>query len=151
MLTRLMPDQISEHWDLISPAIERSLPPIASGSHDRMNKILMSLLGSKSQCWMSYEIEGDGKRRVEGVMVTRIINDYISDCRSLLIYSLYSFAKIDRRTWIAGLKAITKYAISRDCDNIIAYTAVPFLIEMAKKLGGDTRYTFVSIPINRED
>ena len=151
MLTRLLPDQISEYWDIISPAIEASLPPIASGKEERMNRVLMSLLSSQSQCWAGYRVDDNEKRVFEGIMVTKIYHDYISNCKSLLIYSLYSYSKVSKRTWLNGFKSIIKYAMSHDCEDIVAYTSVPFLIDMAKKLGGNVDYTFVKLPLNVKD
>lgn len=146
MLTRLLPDQISKHWDVIKYAIEGSLPPVAGEGPEKMNKILMSLLNGKSQCWASYIIEDD-VRRFEGIMVTKISHDTISDTRSLMIYCLYSYGKVKKSSWLTGLRTIAKYAISNDCDRIIGYTSVPFLVGMAKKLGGDTKHTFISLPL----
>jgi len=147
MLTKLLPEQISKHWDIIRYAVEQSLPPIVGGSPDRMKKILTSLLCGKAHCWASYIVNGD-VRRFEGIVITRIFYDDVSDTRNLLIYCLYGYEGVDQLSWTTGLKALVKFARSKNCKRIIAYTDVPYIIELVNKLGGDTSYTFVSLPLN---
>lgn len=147
MLTKLLPDQISKHWDIIRYAVEQSLPPIVGGSPDRMKKILTSLLCGKAHCWASYIVDGD-VRTFEGIVITRIFYDDVSDTRNLLIYCLYGYEGVDKLSWTTGLKALVKFGRSKNCKRIIAYTDVPYIIELVNKLGGDTSYTFVSLPLN---
>ena len=147
MLTKLLPDQISKHWDIIRYAVEQSLPPIVGGSPDRMKKILTSLLCGKAHCWASYIVDGD-VRRFEGIMITRIFYDDVSDTRQLLIYCLYGYEGVEQSSWITGLKSLVKFARSKNCERIIAYTDVPYMIELTKKLGGNADYTFCSFPLN---
>lgn len=146
MLTKLLPDQISKHWNIIRYAVEQSLPPIAGGSPDRMKKILTSLLCGKSHCWASYIINED-VRTFEGIVITRIFHDDVSDTRNLLIYCLYGYEGVKQSSWTAGLKALVKFGRSKNCERIIAYTDVHGIVELINKLGGDTSYTFVSLPL----
>lgn len=146
MLVKLLPDQISRFWDIIQYAIEESLPPIAGDDEDRMNKILMSLLGGKSQCWASYVKDGDVPR-FEGIVVTRILYDDVSDTRNLLIYCLYGYEKVSRSAWLNGLKTLVKFAASKNCYRIIGYTSEPFIVKTVERLGGEAKYTFVSLPV----
>ena len=146
MLTKLLPNQISEFWDIIKYAIEQSLPPIAGEGPDKMNNILTSLISGMAECWASYTINGD-QRRFEGIVITKILYDDVSDTKNLLIYCLYGYENVDRSSWTSGFKSLVKYASSRNCHRIIAYTDVPGLVETAKRLGGEARYTFVSLPV----
>lgn len=146
MLTRLLPDQVSRFWNIIKYAIEESLPPIAGGSPDRMNRILTSLLSDKAQCWASYTVNGE-QRRFEAIVITRILYDDVSDTRSLLIYCLYGYENIRMASWSDGLKSLVKYASSRNCHRIIGYTDLPFIVKVVERLGGETKYVFVSLPV----
>jgi len=148
MLVKLLPDQISKFWDVIRYAIEESLPPVAGEGPDKMNKILMSLLSGKSQCWASY-VREEEQPRFEGLVVTKILYDDVSDTKNLLIYCLYGYDRVNRTTWKNGLKTLVKYAIGKNCHRIIGYTDVPFILETVKRLGGDTRYIFVSLPVRK--
>lgn len=146
MLTKLLPDQISRFWDVIKYAIGESLPPIAGESPDKINRILMSLLSSKAQCWASYTVIEE-QRKFEGIVVTRIVYDDMSDTRSLLIYCLYGYEKVERGSWLSGFKTLTKYAISRGCERIVGYTDLPSIVKIAERFGGEARYAFVSVPL----
>lgn len=146
MLTKLMPDQISAFWDIIKYAIEESLPPIVGESPDKMNKILAALLIGKGQCWASHN-RTDGISKFEGIVVTEILYDGVSDTRSLLIYCLYGYEDVEKEDWLKGLKILIKYAISQGCNHIIGYSDIPLLLRMANRLGGETKYTFVRIPL----
>ena len=146
MLTRLLPDQISRFWDIIKYAIEESLPPIAGGSPDRMNRVLMSLLSDRAQCWASYTV-GEEQRRLEGIVITRILYDDVSDTRNLLIYCLYGYEGAGKDSWLSGLKSLVKYGVSKSCHRIIGYTNLPSIVRIVERLGGETKYTFVSLPL----
>lgn len=146
MLTKLLPDQVSDHWDIISYAVEQSLPPIAGESPDKMNKILSSLLMGKSHCWASYTV-GESKRVFEGIVITRIQHDDVSDTRNLLIYCLYGYEGVDRKSWIDGFKTLVKFAESKNCDRITGYTKEPLIIRKVEQLGGEADYTFISLPL----
>ena len=145
MLTKLLPDQIASFWNVIKYAIEDSIPPTATWTPNMTNKILSSLLCGKSHCWISY-VKGE-QRKLEGVVVTQVLYDDISDTRNLLIYCLCSYDGFRESSWSNGLKALVKFAASRNCKNIVAYTDVPNIIKMVKKLGGETNQTFISLPL----
>ena len=106
----------------------------------------MSLLSDRAQCWLSYIRDGK-KSRLEGMVITRIVYDDVSETKNLLIYCLYGYEKVRMTAWKEGLKSLVKYAVSRDCEKIIGYTDVPFIIKTVERLGGETNYTFVSLPV----
>jgi len=146
MLIKLLPDQIAKFWDVIKYAIEESIPPIATWTPNMTNKILSSLLCGGAHCWISYIIEGE-QRKLEAVVVTKILYDDISDTRNLLIYCLSSYETNMGSSWLNGLKTLVKFATSKGCKNIVAYTDVPSIIKIVKKLGGETNQTFISLPL----
>ena len=146
MLTKLLPDQIAKFWDIIKYAIEDSIPPTATWTPNMTNKILTSLLCGKSHCWISYIMEGE-QRKLEAVVVTQILYDDISDTRNLLIYCLCSYETNMGSSWLNGLKALVKFATFQGCKNIVAYTDVPSIIKIVKRLGGETNQTFISLPL----
>ncbi len=148
MLTRLTPEQVSNFWDVIKYAVEESLPPITGEHPDRMNHILSALLSGKAQCWASYARIGEvGK--FEGIVLTRILVDDLSMTKNLLIYCLYGYEEVEEGSWLTGLKALIKFAKSRNCSRIIAYSEIPYIIKLASKLGAETNYTFVSFNLNK--
>ena len=148
MLTRLLPEQVSKFWDIIKYALEESLPPIVGGHPERMNRILTSLLTDKAICWASYK-RGEEGVKFEGIAVTRILYDDVSDTRNLLIYAVYGYEETDSNTWIEGITSILKYANSKRCEQIIAYTDFPHVVEIVDRLGGSTATTFLSFNVKQ--
>jgi len=146
MITKLLPEQVSHFWDIIKYAIEQSLPPIVSEHPDKMNRILSSLLCNKTDCWVIYE-KSDDPSKFEGIMLTRILYDDSSDTRNLLIYCIYGYELISNKSWAEGIKSLFKYAKGKNCNQIIAYSELPHIIKVAKKLGAEAKYTFISFDI----
>lgn len=148
MLTRLLPDQISKFWDIIKYAIEESLPPIAHDHPDKMARILSSLISGKAQCWASYTRDEDGTK-FEGIVVTRILYDDVSNTSNLLIYCLYGYGKVEKESWLKGLISIAKYANANNCSRIIAYTDISYIVKIVERLGGESKYTFISFDVKQ--
>lgn len=147
MLTKLLPDQISTFWDVIKFAIEESLPPTVGEHPDKMNRILSACMGGSIDVWASYE-RGEEVNRFEGILLTKILFDDSSGTYNLLIYCMYGYNDVSRDSWLNGFNAILKYAKAKRCSRIVGYTEIPHVVALAKSLGGDTRYTFVSFDVN---
>ena len=148
MLVRLLPSNIADNWDVIKYSLTYSLPPMINQSEEVLNNILTVLLAGEMQCWVSYK---DWKNaEIEGVMTTHIIEEYVSKVKNLLIYSAFAYDTTNKRTWTEGLVAINRFADVYGCENIIGYTMAPEIIKVIKLLGGNTDYTVISIPVNRE-
>jgi len=144
MITKLLPEDVSKYWDIISYGLERSLPPVANGV-ERMNNILASLLAGSMECWLGSE--GD---QIAGMMVTAVAEDVCSGTRDLMIYALYGYDKLPGELWVEGYSLVSRYAKSKNCGRITAYTNVPSLVEVAKKFGGDTQYTYITVPLDSD-
>ena len=147
MLTKLLPEQVSKFWDIIKYAIEESLPPIAGENPDRMNRILTAALSGSVICWASYTRE-EGTSKFEGILITKLLYDDVSDTRNLLIYCIYGYESVSDSSWLDGLKSILKYAASKRCNQIIAYTTSPYIVKLVNDLGGDSSYNFISFNVN---
>lgn len=148
MLTKLTPDQISKFWDLIKYAIEQSLPPTVGESPDKMQRILESALAGRVDVWAGYERK-DGKAKMEGIVLTQFLFDTAARTKSLLIYCLYGYDFISNSTWQDSLVTLVKYASGKRCNQIVAYTDVDKIIEMVNKLGGETKYTFITFDVKK--
>ena len=148
MITQLLPDQISKLWDIIKYAVEQSMPPVAGDHPDRMNRILSSMLSGKTQCWVSYEKKEEGSE-LNAIILTKILYDDTSHTKSLLLYSVYGYGRIDQKFWMEGFAFMSKYAKSHGCTYLSAYTEVPYLIEMAKMYEAGTSYTYITFDISK--
>ncbi len=147
MITKLLPDQISKFWPIIKYAVEQSLPPTVGDHPDKMNRILSGMLSGKLDVWASYRHLEDGSTKFDGIGVTQILYDEASDTKSMLIYAVYAYEKTLPSTWSEAFEAISKYAVSKGCGRYVAYSSIPYVIDMAKQFGGDTSFTFISFPL----
>ena len=145
MLTRLLPDQISKFWDIIKFAVEQSLPPLVGDLPDKMNRILSAALSGRVDVWASYTRDEEERTKINAILLTKFIYDDASDTRNLLLYCLYGYEEIKLQSWIDGLDKVSKYAKYHKCSQIVAYTSLTHLIELAEKLGGEADYTFISL------
>lgn len=146
MLTRLTPDQISKFWDVISYAINQSLPPTVGENPDKMNRILSAALCGKVDVWASYT-KGE-TNKFEGIVVTKVIYDDAADTRNLLIYCLYGYEEVSKDSWTGGVRTLAKFAKAMNCQQVVAYTNSPYIAKVAKMLGGEAEYVFLSFEVN---
>ena len=147
LVSKLLPEQISAFWDVIKFAIAESLPPITGEHPDIMNRILSSALRGTIEVWAEYVKEGDNIK-FEGIALTQILYDEPSGTKNLLIYSLYGYNPIDPGSWARTLVVVAKYAKEINCNQIMAYVTLPHLVSLAKGLGGNTDFTFVTFNVD---
>lgn len=143
MLTRIPEDQIANHWEAISFAIENSMPPFVKIDEVFMSNILTSLLLGELDCWMSLNSKG----QIEAIATTQILEDAASRLKTLLIYSAYkTLDNIEDQSWIDAFKTISEYARNSGCCAIACYTVVDKIIQQALKFGGQLQ-TFVTFNV----
>jgi len=144
MLIMLLPEQVSQKWDMIKPAI-KDVVGASNGSVD-MNQVLMSMLDGRMQCWLSCRKEKD-QLVIEGLITTEVLEDSHGNIRSLLIYSMYGYRMDRRSSWEGAFETLVRFAKGHECERIVTYTNVRSLISLMEQLGGDASKRFVSIPI----
>lgn len=142
MLVKLLPDNVARNWDTIKFAISESLPPVAGEGLTKMNNILEALLAGSLECWVSVFDE-----KIKAIGTTQVLHDAISDTHNLCIYSFYSYTNMGNSEWAEELNTLKRYAESRGCVRIIAYTKIPALVQLIQRLGGETDVTVLSINI----
>lgn len=140
MLVKLLPEQIASHWDEIGTSVERSMP---NGLNGKTQKVLSRLLSGDMQCWILFDSGGGVKAQV----ITCIVEDVSGRGRELLIYSIWGYEKVPRELWEKGLETIRKFAGSRGCERITAYTNVPQVIQLANSFGADTSWRLIVLEV----
>ena len=143
-VTKLLPEQVTVFWNVVKFAIEQSLPPIAINDPEATNRILSSILCKKTEVWAEYVKGEEEGNKFECIFLTQFVYDEPSDTKNLLIYSLYGYDEIDSGSWARALITMVKYAKEKKCNQIVAYSSVPRVIEMAKSVGWNTDFTFLS-------
>jgi|TARA_Y100000296_G_scaffold87435_1_gene133821 hypothetical protein len=144
MLVKVLPNQVCDHWDVVSYGIQQSLPPITIESPRRMNNILESLLLGRMVLWIGVE-----DNKVQGLLVTAFSYDKNSDVQDLLIYSIYGFEDLSTKLVVDGMDTLKKFAVSNGCKRITAYSKIKAVIDMMKRFGSE-EYSYLSIPANGE-
>jgi len=147
MINAMLPEQVARFWDVIKYGIEQSLPPISGEHPDKMNRVLSSLMSGRLICWAAYYIDGE-QRVFEGIMVTTITYDMVSDTKSLLIYCLFGYGQVTDQTWLDGLRALTKYGKSKGCTTVSAYTDLDHMVKMTKALGGSSDWHYCTFDVD---
>jgi hypothetical protein len=139
MIVRMAPEQIAKMWEYIRPGIMETMLPVADQNHETIQRVLRSLLSEDMQLWLGLEDPEDfSEKSIYGVMVTTIYCDLISETKSLVIYSLFETRSIPPAVWLYGMNKLKDFGTAMDCKQIIAYTDIPRIIELAKSLGFKT-------------
>jgi hypothetical protein len=143
MLIRLSPEQIVSIWERIRPLALENLIPKVGRSPEVVFRVIQSLLTESLQLWAGIEDrEGELIDRIYGFLATTIDIDAITQERNLLLYSIFSIKEIPISIWIPGLAILQQYKEENHCRKIIAYTDVPEIVALTKRLGFQ-QYTFV--------
>lgn len=151
MLLQLRPKDITKHWEGISEAISKSLPPITTASAERMTFILRSLLVEVMQCWVLCKPNvGKDTTDIYAIATTEYAIDPGSGTRNLLIFSLYSLQKIPQELWKDGYETLQKFAKANNCESIIAFTDVPAVIHLVEGFGGNVATRLLIMGLDNE-
>jgi len=148
MLQLIFPQQIPSFWVTIKDVIGMALPPVTGEKGNKLNNILTRLLEGTMECWVAFS-ERSGEKKPNGLMLTTIISDDITETKSLLIYCMATIegGEPDLQDYEEGIEAWKKYARANGCNRVVAYTNLDYLVDMAEKIGGSAIYSFISFPI----
>ena len=142
-LIYLSPEQIAENWEEVKVAIEAALPPMTYANVDVLSNILKGILRKDVQCWGIY-VKGD----LKALATTTITVDLLSGVKNLLIYSIYGYEAIGIQTWLISLEQLRKYARSKGCHRLVAYTKEEKIVRLIEMLKGDISWKFVILEVN---
>jgi len=137
-LIKLLPEQVMQYWDDIRACIEAAMPPYVARNVDAIMYIQEQLLLGIVECWVAMD------PGVCGVMTTQIINDPVSRCRNLLIYSVAVIGDHTEELWQLAAQQMRRYATAKGCTHIIAYSNSAHMLHIAEKLGADTSYRLIT-------
>lgn len=147
MLLKMLPEQVSDRWDMFKDGIEENLPTTNDEDPEKMNNILSAILCEEIQCWVSYrEPVGSDKEGV-ALVLTTTVDDLITNTRSLILYLVWAWSKTQASDWIEGFDAMLKFAKLMKCHRVIAYSNEEKIISIAKKFNAEMQ-TFMSFPVS---
>lgn len=151
MLVQIMPNQISQHWPQIERAINESGPAEAWGDHERNANYLKGLLTGRMQAWAGFGYNPQGEAVLIGVVITAINPDSMIGGKTLEIRTLFGVQAIADELYREGLVTLQKFASANGCQHMTAITEFQRVIDVVRMLGGEARFTLISLPVQAAD
>lgn len=138
MLVALLPNQISDYWDLMKGDIASNPPPQADYGPYDSNRILYALMVGMMQCWLV----NDKEQKTKGFVLTTVLSD-VSGVRTLLIYNAIVLENASTSLWSEGWDTLVTFARTRGCSKIGSFIQNEKIIAMLEKQDFETRFVFV--------
>jgi len=143
MLVKLEVDQALRYWEPLRGLIMIAQPVHAGTDRESEVKLLEAVSLGALDIWAEMNEKGG----IDAVVSTAFTSDVGTGNLSLLIYSLTAVGKLTAPQWTAGLETLRKYAASRGCKKIVAFSAHSGVIGLVQKLGGDTSLTLCTLEV----
>lgn len=140
MMVKLLVNQIPRAWPFIKACVKDVIPDFAK-SEEKLSNLLKALMLGEFHCWIIAD------ESLKAMVITTITHDGGSGTSNLLVYCLRAFGEMTKRDWAEGFITLKKFAQSNGCKYIVGYTNNNGVLSLVRRFGGDTTYTFVSIPI----
>jgi len=148
MLIQLTPEQVASNWFFLQQCIADGGPLEDQKAENRENNILESLLIGDMQCWAE-TVFIDNKSHIRAIVLTQVLENTCAGVRNLLIYSLHGFNENwTLSDWGNSLLTLSKFAKKKNCQHVITYTANEQLLNIARKLNGNTSQRVVVLNLN---
>ena len=143
-ILKLSPEQLMQHWPYVKECILLALPPYVTSNADNLMRIQEQLLVGALECWACI---ADETGEFYGIVTTQIVVDEVTLTRNLFLFSVTLTEEHENKIWQEGYVYLSKYAVSKGCNAIIAYTNQAAVVMLAKSLGGDTEWHLLKFPI----
>jgi len=91
-------------------------------------------------------VSDEGK--VMGLVITTIVEEFVSGSRNLLIYSVYGYSFISEGLWRNAVEKLRGFASGSKCHKIIGYTKVKRIIDIVQMLGGSAESVLISLEVD---
>ena len=147
MITRLLSGQISANWTIIKKALYEAHPPGLPMTEEVMANVLETALKDHLQVFVMHESDFEkNTSSIQAIAITAIIIEPVTKVKTLLIYSLYGIEG-EEKNWKEGYTYLSKFAKSKGCVNISAYSEVPAVWKMVQGLGGSTNTRYITLEV----
>ena len=143
-LLKLSSEQVMQHWPYVRECILLALPPYITTNADNIIRIQEQLLIGSLECWACIQ---DETGEFYGVMTTQIVVDEATLSKNLFIFSVTITEEHEHSIWQEGYVYMSKYAKSKGCSSIIAYTNQVSVTELARQLGADVEWRLLRFPL----
>lgn len=138
-------DHIAKFLPVILETVLSALPPQNLESPTLRANLSGALVDGRLQVWQILgQVEGTGQWRPVGYGTTAIRPDELSGRKTLLLYTLFSYAVIEDSAYKDFWKVLARYAKDQGCVKVALFTANPRVLRMAESVGMNTEWHFVS-------
>lgn len=120
MFIKLMPDQVTLFWDSIKHGMIESYKIPKEFQQDFAIKELKNLLSGLSQCWIGFQIDKEGNKKLDLIMTSKIIDNKFYGVKVLFVDSLYGFRLITDEIASEVYGVLEKFAMANNCHIISA-------------------------------
>jgi hypothetical protein len=124
---------VSEYWAKIKPAAiaAMELDPLDPNTSEYSNNLFISLLNSTHQAWLIM----DDERELYAMGITCIVEDNLTDVRSLHVDAFYSFQTMTDELARDATASMREYACTVRCERIHALTGNPRAARLLELVG----------------
>jgi hypothetical protein len=143
---KLSPEGVMEYWNLIAPEIYRALPTYVFQVPEIMLKLQEQILLGSLHCWISLDIIPENAQ-VYAIGTTTIVVDPISQTKTLLVYTATTLGDHPIEMWSEAVETLKKFAISKGCKNITAYSSNPRMVQICALQGADVSTTLIKFEV----
>ena len=137
---KLQADQVFLFWDIIKHGVIQAYGIPQEHRQSFAVKYLEKLLTGLSQAWIGFEEEED-KKKISGVVSTKIIQEEDYGVRILMIDALYGFRLISKELLDVAITAFESYAKANNCDAIVAEYSLKRVGDMLAHMGFEEHRT----------
>lgn len=120
MFIKLMSDQITSFWEQIKHGMINTYKIPKEYQQDFALNALKQLLTGMTQCWIGYDTDKEGNRKIHFIMTTKIIDEKYHGLRIFHVDSLYGFRLISEDMISEIDKTLSSFAKANNCSVIIA-------------------------------
>lgn len=131
MIIQLQPGQISLFWSSIKYAITKASGVNYADREQLLNNALMSLLEGSFQCWLGFEFDEQGERKIHIIAITSIVQDKLFRYNNFHIDYIYAYRQMTDDILLDGFEKLKEFAVRSQCKAIIAESMVPRVGELA--------------------
>jgi len=117
---KLQVDQIYMFWSILKHAIIQTHKIPTEHQPAYSVKVLERLLTGMSQAWIGFELTEENEKKINFILITKIIDEKFYGIRTLLFESLYGLRLMTEELVLEAYKHLEKYAKENKCDVIVA-------------------------------
>lgn len=130
MIVKLLPEQVSKYWEVIKySAVTADMVPTDRVS-DYCIRLLVDLLSEKAVCLVKI-VNGN----ITKVLILSFLVDSVTNEKTMVVRSLYSFAKSSDSDWEEDSLKFYNFAKKNECTKITLSTNNSLMEKIVRGIG----------------